>query len=149
MDREGVALSEFQATEAAFDEEGFYMMGDALRPADPDDFSKGFFFDGRVAENFKLLENLYPGRIDLGIGRAPGSDGLTAAALAYGLKGKKSGENKREESAENKKFEKKCFPPVELGMTIPAHKILSRDAGCRPEEHRPADRGLSDGRLFR
>lgn len=29
-------------------------MGDALRPADPDDFSKGFFFDGRVAENFKL-----------------------------------------------------------------------------------------------
>lgn len=38
----------------AFDEEGFYRMGDALRPADPDDFSKGFFFDGRVAENFKL-----------------------------------------------------------------------------------------------
>jgi luciferase family oxidoreductase group 1 len=27
---------------------------------------------------------LYPGRIDLGIGRAPGSDGITAAALAYG-----------------------------------------------------------------
>lgn len=38
----------------------------------------------KVAENFKLLENLYPGRIDLGIGRAPGSDGITAAALAYG-----------------------------------------------------------------
>lgn len=38
----------------------------------------------KVAENFKLLENLYPDRIDLGIGRAPGSDGLTAAALAYG-----------------------------------------------------------------
>ena len=38
----------------------------------------------KVAENFKLLENLYPGRIDLGIGRAPGSDGATAAALAYG-----------------------------------------------------------------
>ncbi|MDA0786734.1 MAG: LLM class flavin-dependent oxidoreductase [Proteobacteria bacterium] len=38
----------------------------------------------KVAENFKLLENLYPGRIDLGIGRAPGSDGVTAAALAYG-----------------------------------------------------------------
>jgi feruloyl-CoA synthase len=41
-------------TAEAFDEEGFYCMGDALRPADPDDFSKGFFFDGRVAENFKL-----------------------------------------------------------------------------------------------
>ena len=38
----------------------------------------------KVAENFKLLENLYPDRIDLGIGRAPGSDGITAAALAYG-----------------------------------------------------------------
>ena len=38
----------------------------------------------KVAENFRLLELMYPGRIDLGIGRAPGSDGLTAAALAYG-----------------------------------------------------------------
>ncbi len=34
-----------------------------------------------VAETFKTLEALYPGRIDLGIGRAPGSDGLTALAL--------------------------------------------------------------------
>lgn len=38
----------------------------------------------KVAENFKVLANLFPDRIDLGIGRAPGSDGLTAAALAYG-----------------------------------------------------------------
>ena len=38
----------------------------------------------KVAENFSLLENMFPDRIDLGIGRAPGSDGLTAAALAYG-----------------------------------------------------------------
>ena len=30
-----------------------------------------------------MLEALHPGRIDLGIGRAPGSDQLTAAALAY------------------------------------------------------------------
>jgi luciferase family oxidoreductase group 1 len=37
----------------------------------------------KVAENFRVLEALYPGRIDLGIGRAPGSDPLTAAALAY------------------------------------------------------------------
>lgn len=43
-----------ERTAEAFDEEGFYRMGDALRPADPDDFSKGFFFDGRMAENFKL-----------------------------------------------------------------------------------------------
>lgn len=37
----------------------------------------------KVAENFRVLESLFPGRIDLGIGRAPGSDQLTAAALAY------------------------------------------------------------------
>ena len=37
----------------------------------------------KVAENFRLLQSLYPGRIDLGIGRAPGSDSLTAAALDY------------------------------------------------------------------
>jgi luciferase family oxidoreductase group 1 len=35
----------------------------------------------KVAEAFRVLETLYPGRIDLGIGRAPGSDQLTARAL--------------------------------------------------------------------
>ena len=35
----------------------------------------------KVAENFRLLEALYPGRIDLGIGRAPGGDRLTARLL--------------------------------------------------------------------
>ncbi|AHJ97324.1 LLM class flavin-dependent oxidoreductase [Hymenobacter swuensis] len=35
----------------------------------------------KVAENFRLLEALYPGRIDLGIGRAPGTDRITAHAL--------------------------------------------------------------------
>ncbi|MDH3641651.1 MAG: LLM class flavin-dependent oxidoreductase [Gammaproteobacteria bacterium] len=38
----------------------------------------------KVAENFKLLQCLHPGRIDLGIGRAPGGDAVTTAALAYG-----------------------------------------------------------------
>ncbi len=37
----------------------------------------------KVAEQFSMLDSFYPGRIDLGIGRAPGSDGLTAAALVY------------------------------------------------------------------
>jgi luciferase family oxidoreductase group 1 len=35
----------------------------------------------KVAESFRVLETLFPGRIDLGIGRAPGSDQLTARAL--------------------------------------------------------------------
>ena len=35
----------------------------------------------QVAETFKMLESIYPGRIDLGIGRAPGTDQVTALAL--------------------------------------------------------------------
>jgi luciferase family oxidoreductase group 1 len=35
----------------------------------------------KVAENFRLLEALFPGRIDLGMGRAPGGDRLTASLL--------------------------------------------------------------------
>ena len=35
----------------------------------------------KVAEQFKVLEALHPGRIDLGVGRAPGSDPITAMAL--------------------------------------------------------------------
>lgn len=38
----------------------------------------------KVAEQFRMLETLYPGRIDLGVGRAPGSDMRTARALADG-----------------------------------------------------------------
>jgi luciferase family oxidoreductase group 1 len=34
-----------------------------------------------IAEQFGTLETLYPGRIDLGLGRAPGSDGVTVRAL--------------------------------------------------------------------
>jgi luciferase family oxidoreductase group 1 len=40
----------------------------------------------KVAENFRILETLYPGRIDLGLGRAPGGDQITAAALQAGPK---------------------------------------------------------------
>jgi luciferase family oxidoreductase group 1 len=38
----------------------------------------------RVAETFRMLEALYPGRIDLGVGRAPGGDARTAQAVAGG-----------------------------------------------------------------
>ncbi|MCK9907613.1 feruloyl-CoA synthase [Microbacteriaceae bacterium K1510] len=41
-------------TRDAFDEEGFYKIGDALKFADPDDPLKGLLFDGRIAEDFKL-----------------------------------------------------------------------------------------------
>jgi len=41
-------------TRAAFDEEGFYRIGDAMKLADPAAPEKGLVFDGRVAEDFKL-----------------------------------------------------------------------------------------------
>ncbi|WP_029009272.1 feruloyl-CoA synthase [Azospirillum halopraeferens] len=41
-------------TAAAFDEEGFYRMGDAVRFVDPDRPELGFIFDGRISEDFKL-----------------------------------------------------------------------------------------------
>ena len=42
------------ATRAAFDEEGYFRIGDALRWADDNDPSQGLSFDGRVADDFKL-----------------------------------------------------------------------------------------------
>ncbi len=60
-----------------FDDEGFYMMGDALRFADPDDPSKGFYFDGRVAENFKLATGTW---VSVGTLRAKLTDALGGLA---------------------------------------------------------------------
>jgi feruloyl-CoA synthase len=43
-----------ERTAAAFDEEGFYKLGDAVRFVDDKDPSQGLVFDGRVTEDFKL-----------------------------------------------------------------------------------------------
>jgi feruloyl-CoA synthase len=43
-----------ETTAAAFDEDGFYCMGDAVRLADANDLSQGVLFDGRLGEDFKL-----------------------------------------------------------------------------------------------
>jgi len=43
-----------ELTAKAFDEEGFYKFGDAVRFVDPNDVNKGFLFDGRFSEDFKL-----------------------------------------------------------------------------------------------
>jgi len=47
-------LGEPEITAAAFDDEGFYRMGDAGRFLDPEHPERGIVFDGRVAEDFKL-----------------------------------------------------------------------------------------------
>jgi len=41
-------------TREAFDQEGFYKLGDALKFVDPNDPGKGLLFDGRIAEDYKL-----------------------------------------------------------------------------------------------
>ena len=46
-------------TAKAFDEEGFYKFGDALKPAIADDFDAGFDFDGRISEDFKLASGTW------------------------------------------------------------------------------------------
>jgi len=43
-----------ERTREAFDDEGFYRIGDALRFADDEDPDRGFLFDGRISEDFKL-----------------------------------------------------------------------------------------------
>jgi feruloyl-CoA synthase len=46
-------------TQSMFDEEGFYKPGDAVRFADDSDPAKGLVFDGRTAEDFKLLNGTW------------------------------------------------------------------------------------------
>jgi len=48
-----------ELTAAAFDEEGFYKLGDAIKPAVADDLTAGFDFDGRIAEDFKLASGTW------------------------------------------------------------------------------------------
>ena len=56
-------------TADAFDAEGFYKTGDAGKLDDPSDPSKGIVFDGRVAEDFKLLSGawVHSGQVRLGV----------------------------------------------------------------------------------
>jgi feruloyl-CoA synthase len=48
-----------ELTRQAFDEQGYYKFGDAVRFVDPEDVNKGLFFDGRFAEDFKLASGTF------------------------------------------------------------------------------------------
>src|SRR5258705_5056796 len=63
-----------------------------------------------VAERFKMLEALFPGRIDLGLGRAPGTDGATAYALRTRLD-RREGDDCLERLHELILWETRDFPP--------------------------------------
>ena len=56
-------LKKDNLTKKAFDEEGYYLIGDAGRLVDKNDPSSGINFDGRIVENFKLLTGTW---VDVG-----------------------------------------------------------------------------------
>jgi luciferase family oxidoreductase group 1 len=75
----------------------------------------------KVAETFKVLEALHPGRIDLGIGRAPGTDRVTALALRRS-RGALGAEDFPEQLAELLAFSSGHFPaghPFESVTAVP------------------------------
>src|SRR5476649_273591 len=66
-----------------------------------------------IAEQFGTLASLYPGRIDLGLGRAPGTDGRTAQALRRNLQG---GDTFPQDVLELQSY----FQPVQPGQLVRA-----------------------------
>jgi feruloyl-CoA synthase len=73
-----------EATAAAFDDEGFYRTGDAVRLVNPDDASEGLMFDGRIAEDFKLVTGTWVTVGRLRAGLVSESGGLLSDAVVTG-----------------------------------------------------------------
>jgi feruloyl-CoA synthase len=71
-------------TARAFDDDGFYRIGDAVRFADPDHPERGLFFDGRVAEDFKLSSGTW---VSVGALRVAGIAALAPLAQDIVLTG--------------------------------------------------------------
>jgi feruloyl-CoA synthase len=73
-----------EATAAAFDEEGFYRLGDAARPVDPDHLERGLVFDGRLSENFKLSNGTFVNAGALRVAAVSAMGGLATDAVVCG-----------------------------------------------------------------
>jgi feruloyl-CoA synthase len=71
-------LHEPELSAQAFDEEGFYRLGDAARFIDPDDPQAGLAFDGRLVENFKLASGTF---VSAGSLRVAAVSAMGAAAV--------------------------------------------------------------------
>lgn len=74
-----------EKTRAAFDEEGFYRLGDAVRFVDPENPKKGLAFDGRTAEEFKLANGTWVSAGKLRVQAVQAVDGALADAVVCGL----------------------------------------------------------------
>ncbi len=73
-----------ELTAAAFDDEGFYRLGDAAKFVDPERPEAGLVFDGRVAEDFKLATGTWVNAGKLRIAALGALDGLAIDALVAG-----------------------------------------------------------------
>ncbi len=74
-----------QKTADAFDDEGFYLLGDAAKFVNPDDPSEGLVFDGRVVEDFKLSTGTWVSAGRLRVQAVENSNGLLSDALVAGI----------------------------------------------------------------
>lgn len=77
-------LNQPERSAEAFDEEGFYRLGDAARFADPDDPYQGLVFDGRISENFKLASGTFVMVGDLRISALNAIGGAVTDAVVCG-----------------------------------------------------------------
>jgi len=77
-------LDEPELTKQAFDEEGFYKIGDAVRFVDQQDPSAGLAFDGRVAEDFKLSSGTWVSVTNVRTGVVAQCGGLVSDVVVCG-----------------------------------------------------------------
>ncbi|MBO9706866.1 MAG: feruloyl-CoA synthase [Caulobacter sp.] len=73
-----------EASREAFDEEGFYRLGDAARLADPYDPNAGLIFDGRLVENFKLASGTFVAAGALRVAAVSAIGGVVSDAVVCG-----------------------------------------------------------------
>ncbi|MFN4230061.1 AMP-binding protein [Parvibaculum sp.] len=74
-----------EKTAEAYDEEGFYRLGDGARFLDPERPEEGLVFDGRVAEDFKLSTGTWVSAGKLRVDVVASSNGVLSDALVAGL----------------------------------------------------------------
>ncbi len=73
-----------ELTAAAFDDEGFYLTGDAVRFVDPTEVNLGLVFDGRIAEDFKLTSGTWVSVGNLRTALVSAAGGLLTDAVICG-----------------------------------------------------------------
>lgn len=77
-------LDDVKKNAEAFDEEGFFISGDAVGMIDPGDVARGLFFDGRISEDFKLMTGVWVRASTLRLDLLPRLAGLAQDIVVVG-----------------------------------------------------------------